>query len=152
MDELKEIKKLFKLMLRENLYELNVEEENFKVAIKRKTKTKTKSNSPADNIDLREELSQKQTPAQSFLNVIPPDYVKIASPINGVFYRAPSPDAASFVDIGSTVRKGGTVCIVEAMKLMNEIQAERDCKIVNIMVENSAIVTAGQVLFLAEEV
>ncbi len=148
MDELKEIKKLFKLMLRENLYELNVEEENFKVAIKRKTKT----NSPADNIDLREEISQKQTPAQSFLNVIQPDYMKITSPINGVFYRAPSPDAASFVDIGSTVRKGGTVCIVEAMKLMNEIQAERDCKIVNIMVENSAIVTAGQVLFLAEEV
>lgn len=150
MDELKEIKKLFKFMIRENLYELNVEEERFKIRIKRKTKTKI--NSPVDNIALGQEIPQEQNFRQSSSNVMSVDYVKITSPINGVFYRAPSPDAVSFVDVGTTVEKGGTVCIVEAMKLMNEIQAERNCKIVNIMVENTASVTAGQVLFLAEQV
>ena len=71
----------------------------------------------------------------------------ISSPFVGTFYRAPSPEASSFVEVGDTVRKGQVVCIVEAMKLMNEIEAEADGKIVEIMARNGEHVEYGQSLF-----
>jgi acetyl-CoA carboxylase biotin carboxyl carrier protein len=71
----------------------------------------------------------------------------ISSPFVGTFYRAPSPEAPSFVDVGQAVRKGQVVCIVEAMKLMNEIEAESEGKIEEILVENGAHVEYGQHLF-----
>ena len=70
----------------------------------------------------------------------------ITSPFVGTFYRAPSPDAAPFVEVGETVRKGQVVCIVEAMKLMNEIEAEADGKVVEIMAKNGEHVEYGQSL------
>lgn len=72
----------------------------------------------------------------------------INSPLAGVFYRAPRPDAGPFVEEGSVVSAGQVLCIVEAMKLMNEITAERPCKIVRILVENAEAVEEGQPLFL----
>jgi acetyl-CoA carboxylase biotin carboxyl carrier protein len=71
----------------------------------------------------------------------------ISSPFVGTFYRAPSPDASSFVEVGDTVRKGQVVCIVEAMKLMNEIEAEADGKVVEILASNGEHVEYGQSLF-----
>jgi acetyl-CoA carboxylase biotin carboxyl carrier protein len=71
----------------------------------------------------------------------------VKSPIVGTFYRAPEPAAASFVEIGSTVRKGQVLCIIEAMKLMNEIDSEYDGEIVNIYVENGQPVQYGERLF-----
>jgi acetyl-CoA carboxylase biotin carboxyl carrier protein len=71
----------------------------------------------------------------------------INSPLAGVFYRAPRPDADAFVDDGSNVTAGQVLCIVEAMKLMNEITADRPCKIVRILVENAEAVEEGQPLF-----
>ncbi len=71
----------------------------------------------------------------------------ISSPFVGTFYRAPSPEAPTFVEAGQSVRKGQVVCIVEAMKLMNEIEAEAEGKIVEILVENGAHVEYGQHLF-----
>jgi acetyl-CoA carboxylase biotin carboxyl carrier protein len=68
----------------------------------------------------------------------------ISSPFVGTFYRAPSPDAPAFVEVGKTVRKGQVVCIVEAMKLMNEIEAEADGKIEEILVKNGEHVEYGQ--------
>jgi acetyl-CoA carboxylase biotin carboxyl carrier protein len=71
----------------------------------------------------------------------------ISSPFVGTFYRAPSPEAPSFVDVGQSVRKGQVVCIVEAMKLMNEIEAESEGKIEEILVQNGEHVEYGQHLF-----
>ena len=71
----------------------------------------------------------------------------ITSPFVGTFYRAPSPEAPVFVDVGQAVRKGQVVCIVEAMKLMNEIEAEVDGKIEEILVQNGEHVEYGQHLF-----
>jgi acetyl-CoA carboxylase biotin carboxyl carrier protein len=71
----------------------------------------------------------------------------ISSPFVGTFYRAPSPEAPSFVETGAKVRKGQVVCIVEAMKLMNEIEAEADGKIEEILVKNGEHVEYGQHLF-----
>jgi acetyl-CoA carboxylase biotin carboxyl carrier protein len=71
----------------------------------------------------------------------------VKSPIVGTFYRSSEPGAASFVDIGSTVKKGEVLCIIEAMKLMNEIDSEYDGEIVNIYVENGQPVQYGERLF-----
>lgn len=71
----------------------------------------------------------------------------IRAPIVGTFYRSPTPDAPPFVEPGSAVRKGQTLCILEAMKLMNEFQAESDLVIVSVLVENGAMVEFGTPLF-----
>jgi acetyl-CoA carboxylase biotin carboxyl carrier protein len=71
----------------------------------------------------------------------------ISSPFVGTFYRSPSPEAPTFVEVGHSVRKGQVVCIVEAMKLMNEIEAEAEGKIVEILVKNGEHVEYGQHLF-----
>jgi len=70
----------------------------------------------------------------------------ITSPFVGTFYRAPSPEAAMFADVGQSIRKGQVVCIVEAMKLMNEIEAEADGKVAEILVKNGEHVEYGQAL------
>jgi acetyl-CoA carboxylase biotin carboxyl carrier protein len=75
------------------------------------------------------------------------DFVDVTSPFVGSFYRSPSPDAPSFVDVGSVVRAGQTLCIIEAMKLMNEIEAECAGTIVEIFAQNGKSVEYGQKLF-----
>ncbi len=76
-----------------------------------------------------------------------PGVVTITSPMVGTFYRAPSPGAAPFIELGDSVRKGSTLCIVEAMKLMNEIEAELDGSVSAILVDNAQPVQFGQPLF-----
>jgi acetyl-CoA carboxylase biotin carboxyl carrier protein len=83
-----------------------------------------------------------QAPAE-----VPSDSVDVTSPFVGTFYRSPSPDTPSFVDVGSVVRPGQTLCIVEAMKLMNEIEAELSGTIVEVFAQNGKAVEFGQKLF-----
>lgn len=75
----------------------------------------------------------------------------VNSPIVGTFYRAPAPDAAPYVEVGQVVEKGQVLCIVEAMKLMNEIEAECRCKIVKICKENAQAVEFGDPLFVIQK-
>ena len=77
--------------------------------------------------------------------------IEIKSPMVGTFYRAPAPDAESYVKVGDTVQKGSVLCIIEAMKLMNEIEAEFPCRILEILVENAQPVEYNQPLFLVEK-
>mgnify|MGYP001812131812 CR=1 FL=1 len=74
----------------------------------------------------------------------------ITSPIVGTFYRKPSPDADAFTEVGSVVEKGGIVCLVEAMKMFNEIEAEFKCKIIEILKEDAEPVEFGDPLFVVE--
>ena len=74
----------------------------------------------------------------------------VTSPIVGTFYRSPSPDADPYVEEGESVKKGQVLCIVEAMKLMNEIESEVDGRLVKILVENTKSVEYGQALFLID--
>lgn len=76
--------------------------------------------------------------------------VAITSPMVGTFYRSPSPDSPAFVDVGDTVKPGKTVCIVEAMKLFNEIESEVSGKVVKVLVENGKPVEYGQKLMLVK--
>lgn len=78
-------------------------------------------------------------------------YYEVKSPMIGNFYRASSPEAKAFVEIGDHVKKGDPLCIIEAMKMLNEIKSEKSGTIVDILVENAAIVDFGKVLFLIEE-
>lgn len=75
---------------------------------------------------------------------------KIVSPMVGTFYAAPSPDKPLFIKVGDKVKKGQTVCIIEAMKLLNEIESEMDGEIVKVLVDNEAMVEFGQPLFLVK--
>ena len=79
------------------------------------------------------------------------DALFITSPFVGTFYRSPSPEAAAFVEAGQTVRKGQVVCIVEAMKLMNEIESDLDGKVLDVLVKNGEHVEYGQALFRIEK-
>ena len=80
------------------------------------------------------------------------DLVEVTAPMVGTFYRAPAPDADPFVKTGDMVQKGDTLCIIEAMKLMNEIEAEQSGKIKEILVEDAESVEYGQSLFILEKV
>jgi len=76
--------------------------------------------------------------------------ITITSPIVGTFYRSPSPEAASFIEIGQKVKKGQVLCIIEAMKLMNEIECEADGIVVKALVDNGQTVEYGEPLFLVD--
>jgi acetyl-CoA carboxylase biotin carboxyl carrier protein len=79
-----------------------------------------------------------------------PDLVPIRSPMVGTFYRAPAPDSEPYVEVGSVIRAGEVVCIIEAMKLMNEIESDVHGKIVKVLVENAQPVQYDQTLFLVQ--
>ncbi len=90
-------------------------------------------------------------PVASEASTAPPSKLQeVKSPIVGTFYSAPAPDAPPFVEVGSMISKGSPLCIVEAMKLMNEIESDVSGKIVQIMVENGDPIEYDQVLFLVE--
>ena len=90
-----------------------------------------------------EKVAEHQAP-------VPEKGKAVTSPIVGTFYRAPAPDAAPYVEVGQVVEKGQVLCIVEAMKLMNEIEAEFRCKILKISKENAQPVEFGDDLFIVE--
>lgn len=102
---------------------------------------------PASDLMLQAQHPQSgaETPAQT------KNLVEIKSPMVGTFYRAPAPDADSYVQAGGAVSKGQVLCIIEAMKLMNEIEAEFSCRIVEILVDNGQPVEYNQPLFKVEK-
>ncbi len=147
-----------------DIQEFSLEGEDFKLEIKRNlfdqnllTNNSTKNNSlekqiitsqstSSDNITLTSntEVSQVAPPGRS-------DLTDITSPMVGTFYRAAAPGEDPFVDLGSKITIGQTVCILEAMKLMNEIESEFNAEIVEILVENGTPVEFGQVLMRVKQ-
>ncbi|WP_102399491.1 acetyl-CoA carboxylase biotin carboxyl carrier protein [Haloimpatiens massiliensis] len=122
-----------------------VEENNSKLISHNISANNKKENSFKKEVALEREVqveTEKELKQQDDKNI---DIVK--SPIVGTFYAAPSPDKDDFVNIGSVVKKGETLCIIEAMKLMNDIEAEVDGEIVDILVKNEDMVEYGQPLF-----
>ncbi|QQK77013.1 acetyl-CoA carboxylase biotin carboxyl carrier protein [Salicibibacter cibarius] len=102
---------------------------------------------PVENVQsaMQEGADQQQTPSAD------PNVEQITSPMVGTFYRAPSPDADVYVQPGDRINESTVVCIVEAMKLMNEIEAEIEGEIKEILVENGELVDYGQPLFLVKK-
>ncbi len=98
----------------------------------------------------KEVKEAKPAPAPTKEKADESKYLEIKSPMVGTFYRSSSPEKASFVEIGQSIKKGDIVCIIEAMKLFNEIEAELSGKIVKVLVDNAKPVEYDQVLFLVE--
>lgn len=143
---LAEIKELIKMLGETDITELKLENGDTKVLIKK----------GKDGSSSSDESGVKVTNNTVVKNVIEekpevnPNLIPIVAPMVGTFYASPAPDAAPFVEIGTTVTVGQTVCIIEAMKLMNELESEVNGKVVEILVENGQPIEYGQTLVLIE--
>ncbi|MBZ0204616.1 MAG: acetyl-CoA carboxylase biotin carboxyl carrier protein [Ignavibacteria bacterium] len=164
--DLNYIKKLLKILESGDINEIEIEEEGTRVKVIKSKPAEQQAPqpqmvtyampqqamgagtpaAPQPSLPAPKTEEKKETPA-------PPagdNLIEIRSPIVGTFYRAPSPNADPYVQVGQQVQKSTILCIIEAMKLMNEIECEHEGKIVKIMVENGQPVEYNQVLFLVE--
>ena len=152
--DLNQIKKLIKLLESSDVTDLEVEENGVRIKLAKKVRVTQTVSLP--NLSAQAPVAAPSVP-QTAVSVsgtksseedANAGLHEIKSPIVGTFYRAPAPDADSYVQVGDTVSAGGVLCIVEAMKLMNEIESDVSGKIVKILVENGKPVEYNQPLFL----
>jgi acetyl-CoA carboxylase biotin carboxyl carrier protein len=157
--DIKDIKLLIKMVTDTDISEFEMESAKEKIRIKRgMTPEIVHYQVPPQTITAVPAVSQPQTvlPADkggepaAAQAPLPEKGKAVTSPIVGTFYRSPAPDAAPYVEVGQVVEKGQVFCIVEAMKLMNEIEAEFRCKILKICKENAQPVEFGDDLFIVE--
>lgn len=158
--KLKEIQELLKSANKNNIAELNIEQEGYHLIIKTHNGNATvfSSNVPVQTVT--HVAPQVVAPAQATAPVASAapapatssegNYITIKSPMIGTFYRSGGPDKEPFVKPGDSIQKGSVLCVIEAMKLFNEIESEHAGKIVKILVENASPVEYDQPLFLVE--
>ncbi len=155
--ELSYIKKIIRLVENSEIDEVEIEEEGTKIRVARHRSNSVQyqlppyqagpqsagSNSPTSATEPKQTAELQASPKIN--------YHEVKSPIVGTFYRAPAPDAEPYVEVGQEVGPGTVLCIVEAMKLMNEIECDVSGKIAKILVENGTPVEYNQVLYLVEQ-
>jgi acetyl-CoA carboxylase biotin carboxyl carrier protein len=145
--EHEDLRDLIGLLKDTDITEIQVEKEGVKIKIKRE-KYFAHLEAPHP-VSAERKVVKEETLAQ-LASELDKNLLTVASPIVGTFYRAPSPDARPFVEVGMKVKKGQVLCIVEAMKLMNEIESDSDGAITRILVENAHPVEYGEPLFLID--
>lgn len=155
--EIKDLRTLIKMITETDITEFEMENADEKILIKRgKGQEIVHVAAPVAPQYLHAAPAPVATPAvnapaaPAASNAVSEKYDTITSPIVGTFYRSPAPDADPYIEVGSVVEKGQVFCIVEAMKLMNEIEAEFKCKVVEVLKENAQPVEFGDPLFLVE--
>ncbi len=156
--DLKDIQNLIKFVAKSGASEVKLEMEDVKVTIKTgssdKTETTIVHQAPIAQVPVSQAPAApavaNETPAAAPAADDDSKYVVIKSPIIGTMYRKPSPDKPLFVEVGSSINVGDTVCIIEAMKLFNEIESEVSGKIVKILVDDASPVEFDQPLFLVD--
>lgn len=160
--DIREIQNLIKFVAKSGATEVKLEMDDFKITIK----TTTESGAPetttyVQHIPVSQPIQQAAAPQAPAAPAAPQapaagaaddnsKYITIKSPIIGTLYRKPSPDKAPFVEVGSTISKGDVVCVIEAMKLFNEIESEVSGKIVKVLVDDASPVEFDQPLFLVD--
>jgi acetyl-CoA carboxylase biotin carboxyl carrier protein len=149
---LKEIQEMIKLMNDNSLSEIEIENEGMKIRLKKGASGSieqmiTHEARPAAAAQAAREIAEAKIAAKEAAAA---SRIVIKSPMVGTFYAAPAPDAQPFLQVGSEVVVGQVVCVIEAMKLMNEIKAEARGKVVEILVNNGDPVEFGQPLYLLE--
>ena len=150
--DIKDLKQLITIVTGSDITEFEIETQEEKISIKRGSQQVVHVAAPAPVYAAPAPAAPVAAPAAPAAAVdAEPAGDKITSPIVGTFYRAPAPDAPPYVEVGQVVEKGQVLCIVEAMKLMNEIEAEFRCKIVKISKENAQPVEYGDPLFIVEK-
>jgi len=157
--DIKQIQELIKFVSRSGVNEVAIEQENFKITIKtNQAPTVVHASVPAPvattaipaaaaplPVSVTETKSAEATAAEDASK-----YITIKSPMIGTFYRSSSPDKPSFLNVGDEVAVGKVVCIIEAMKLFNEIESEVSGRVVKVLVDNASPVEYDQPLFLVE--
>lgn len=159
--DLKQIHELIKIINKSNIGEISIEDKDGKVTIKQKEdpqvtvaaapqvyQVSAPAAAPAPAPAATPEAPKATAPAAPAVNTN--NFVTIKSPMIGTFYRRSSPDKPAFVEIGTEISAGATVCIIEAMKLFNEIESDVKGKIVKILVDDAQPVEYDQPLFLVE--
>lgn len=156
--DIKQIHELIKLINKSNIGELSIEKNDFKITIKQKKQAVQQFVTPAIQQPVMQQpqafapvtsqsanSKSEETPKAKTEN-----FLSIKSPMIGTFYRQPGPDKPIFVNVGDTVEEGQVVCIIEAMKLFNEIESEVSGTIVKVLVDDASPVEFDQPLFLVE--
>ncbi|HMQ69231.1 MAG TPA: acetyl-CoA carboxylase biotin carboxyl carrier protein [Ignavibacteria bacterium] len=160
--DLNYIKKLIKILDTSNISEIEIEEEGTKLKLSKPKPKIAAGYSPVNMVPAQNmvtaDINQTGDPtvavAKSETKTAEPksdNLYEVKSPMVGTFYRSPSPDADAYVNVGNDVSPGSVLCIIEAMKLMNEIESEISGRIVKILVENAQPVEYNQPLFLIEK-
>lgn len=153
---IKEIREMITLMNENNLLELEIEKDDMKIRLKKSSGTQfevvSSASSGAPVREIIETRKQDVAAPQGPADKLKPSgsLAEIKAPMVGTFYRAPSPESAPFVEAGQTIVKGQVICIIEAMKLMNEIKSDHSGKILEILVNNAEPVEYGQVILRLE--
>ncbi len=150
---LKELKELIEILKNSDISELEIERSGVKVRLRKGGDVTFHPVMPRMEYPPAAIVAPSQAePERPAAGPVPAasNQIKVTSPIVGTFYRANSPEKPPYVEIGDVVKKGQVLCIIEAMKLMNEIEAEYRCKIVRICKENAQPVEFGDVLFVVE--
>lgn len=160
--DFKQIQELIKMINKSNIGELTVEQKDFKVTIKQKQENVTQvvTTAPVQSAPVQM-VAPAAAPQQAAASApaadkpkeaetAPANTVTIKSPMIGTFYRRTAPDKPNLVDVGSEVGQGTVVCVIEAMKLFNEIESEVKGRIVKVLVDDASPVEYDQPLFLVE--
>lgn len=152
--DLRKIKKLIEMLQESDLNEIEVKEGEESVRINRKKEGVVHTSTP---ISVGQNLNQSSAPlpqtdsSEIESEQAAEDLNHITSPMVGTFYRKPAPDKEPFIEVGQTVKKGDTVCIIEAMKMMNQVKSEFDGKVIAINIEDGDPVEFGQELISIEK-
>ncbi|TZF85589.1 acetyl-CoA carboxylase biotin carboxyl carrier protein (plasmid) [Pedobacter sp. BS3] len=162
--DIKQIQELIKFVSKSGVNEVSIEQENFKITIKtNQTPTYVTASVPAP-VAAQPQIAQQATAAvpqaeapqvsaaPATTDAAAANYITIKSPMIGTFYRSSSPDKPAFVNVGDEIKAGQVICIVEAMKLFNEIEAEVSGRVVKILTDNASPVEYDQPLFLVEPI
>ncbi|MDY0300396.1 MAG: acetyl-CoA carboxylase biotin carboxyl carrier protein [Trichlorobacter sp.] len=160
--EVKDLKLLIKMITETDITEFEMDNSDEKIVIKRGQQEVVQVAAPTTYLQAAAPMMSAMPAAQPaqaapVAEAVAPAAQEetgetINSPIVGTFYRAPSPESPAFAEVGQIVEKGQVICLVEAMKLFNEIEADFKCKIIKICVENAQPVEFGQPLFVIEKV
>ena len=158
--DIKQVQELVKIINKTNISEISIEEEGLKITIKQKEDPVVQMvSAPQQQYYAPQPSFQQSAPAapaapaaaQPKAEAKPADnLLTVKSPMIGTFYRSPGPDKPVFVNVGDEIENGKVVCIIEAMKLFNEIESEVKGKIVKVLVEDASPVEYDQPLFLVE--
>jgi acetyl-CoA carboxylase biotin carboxyl carrier protein len=152
-----EVKELMKLFAKSKLDKMKVKNKDFEIEMEKGAENVAAASVAATPVQAAAPAAapapQQPVAAPAAEEATPPvaEGELITSPMVGTFYASPSPDSPPFVQAGDTVRKGQTLCILEAMKIMNELEAEYDCKILEVLVEDGEPVEYDKPLFRVEK-
>jgi acetyl-CoA carboxylase biotin carboxyl carrier protein len=156
--DLKEIQNLIKFVANSGVAEVKLEMDDVKITIRTTLEGSVTETTYVQQLPTQNALPQATAPQQIAQAATTPEvavvenahYITIKSPIIGTFYRKPSPDKPMFVEVGKSIAKGDVLCVIEAMKLFNEIESEISGKIVKVLVDDMSPVEFDQPLFLVD--